>query len=238
LKYIVEASTPVPFFGDINTAKFVTIGINPSSNEFTKMENSKRYLLTGDERRLADLKYLGVDVNTNFSDHQIEEIWKGCLNYFDGPFYAKWFSKMQETVLSPVNGSYKDRSAVHLDLVQWATDPLWKDIVKLDKNEADRHLAADIPFLFEQINNLDVDFYFLSGATVVDALKDKFKLELYGKTEAKGKDKQYSLFKGEWKKSLVLGSTMNIPDSHTSNAHRAELSKWIRSEYLTHFKVV
>ena len=230
LKYIVKKSTPVVCFGDITKAQVVTIGINPSSSEFTKVANHQRTLLTGAERRLSDLESLGAEATESLSQNQIETVWNDCLNYFDGPYYAKWFSKMQETILTPAHASYEGRTAAHLDLIQWATDPLWKEMLELDPTAAREHLAADLPFLEQQINDSSPKLFFLSGSPVIDALKVKFQLEDAGKTQVEGKRGQYKLYLGKWKDSLVLGSTMNIPDAHTSNAHREFLAEWISSQ--------
>lgn len=232
LKYIVQKSTPIVCFGDITKAQVITIGINPSSSEFTKIANNGRALLAGAERRLSDLQSLDATSTESLNSDQIETIWRDCLNYFDGPYYKKWFLKMQETVVTPTRASYEGGTAAHLDLIQWATDPLWKEMLEIDAAAAREHIAADLPFLEQQINDSSAKFFFLSGSPVIDALKDKFQLQDAGKTQAEGKRGQNNLYVGKWKDALVLGSTMNIPDSHTSNAHRDYLSCWIEEQLL------
>jgi hypothetical protein len=37
----------------------------------------------------------------------------------------KWFDQMEEFVLTNTGYSYFDGTACHLDLIQWATDPVW-----------------------------------------------------------------------------------------------------------------
>jgi hypothetical protein len=230
LKYIVEKSTPVVCFGDVMKAKVITIGINPSSSEFTKVANNERILLTGNERRLSDLNSLGAASTETLNEAQVEAIWRDCLNYFDGPYYKKWFNKMQETVVSPARASYEGRTAAHLDLIQWATDPLWKEINDLDSESAQQLLSADLPFLEQQINESSAGYFFLSGSPVIMSLMDKFQLQEVGKTQVEGKRAQNKLYVGIWKDAVVLGSTMNIPDSHTSNSHREYLSDWIETQ--------
>jgi hypothetical protein len=230
LKYIVEGSTPVVCFGDITQAKALTIGINPSSSEFTKLVEKQRVLLTGGERKLADLKYLGVAETQGLNDDQVSQVWQGCLDYFDGPYY-KWFLKMQDTILSPISFSYVGRSAAHLDLIQWATDPLWQKMKEEDPAEANAHLDADLPFLIEQLKHSEPEFIFLSGTPVIESLTELLSLKFVEKTAAQGKSSQNSLYIGEWKNSVVLGTSMNVPDFQTSNAHRDFLSKWIASKF-------
>ena len=231
LKYIVEGSTPVVCFGDITRAKALTIGINPSSSEFTKLVGKQRVLLTGGERKLADLKHLGAEETHKLSADQVSQVWQGCLGYFDGPYYKFWFSKMQDTILSPINFSYVERSAAHLDLIQWATDPLWQNMVNDDPLQAAAHLKADLPFLIKQLEASDAEFIFLSGTPVVESLTELFDLKFVEKTAAEGKSSQNRLYVGKWKNAVVLGTSMNVPDSHTSTAHREFLSKWIASKF-------
>jgi hypothetical protein len=230
LKYIVEKSTPVVCFGDITKAKVITIGINPSSSEFTKIVNQERILLTGAERRLSDLESLEAPTTESLRSDQIERVWLDCLNYFDGPYYEKWFSKMQETILTPLQANYVGRTAAHIDLIQWATDPLWKEMLEIDPIAAQEHLAEDLPFLEQQVEESEAKVFFLSGSPVIDAMRDKFQLQDAGKTQVAGKRGQNKLYLGKWKDALVLGSTMNISDSYTSNAHRAFLASWIVSQ--------
>jgi len=230
LKYIVEGSTPVVCFGDITQAKALTIGINPSSSEFTKLVGKQRVLLTAGERKLADLKHLGAAETQGLNDDQVSQVWQGCLDYFDGPYY-KWFLKMQDTILSPVDFSYVGRSAAHLDLIQWATDPLWQKMKEEDPAEAVAHLDADLPFLIEQLEQSEPEFIFLSGTPVIESLTELLSLKFVEKTAAQGKSSQNSLYIGKWKNAVVLGTSMNVPDFQTSNAHRDFLSKWIASKF-------
>lgn len=227
LKYIVENSTPVVCFGDVTQARVLTIGINPSSSEFTKLVGNQRQLLSGSERKLADLVHLRANSTESLTPAQVSQIWQNCLDYFDGPYYKSWFSKMQESVLDPMKASYVGRSAAHLDLIQWATDPLWQKMLDDDPQEAAAHLAADLPFLEKQLEESSAEIIFLSGTPVIETLKNKFQLTLIGKTDAKGKTSQNNLFLGNWNGTKVLGTSMNVPDSYTSNAHRDFLRIWI-----------
>ena len=84
---------PIPFFGNIQTAKIITIGANPSSTELKNNEWSE-----------------------TMSSSQI----KGKLvDYFnDNPH--KWFDTY-ELALGKIGYSYFDGSAAHFDLCPWAT---------------------------------------------------------------------------------------------------------------------
>jgi len=96
-----------------------------------------------------------------------------------------------------------------------------------DPQEAAAHLAADLPFLGKQLEESSAEIIFLSGTPVIETLKNKFQLTLIGKTDAKGKSSQNNLFLGNWNGTKVLGTSMNVPDSYTSNAHRDFLRTWI-----------
>jgi hypothetical protein len=230
LKYIVPSSTPVVCFGDITQARVITIGINPSSSEFTKIQRQNRELLRGGERRLSNYESLDFVQGSELSKNQVDQVWSDCLNYFDGPFYEKWFSKMEQFVVNPLGASYLERSAAHVDLIQWATDPLWQEMINTDPEEAEKHLAADLPFLLRQLDELSPDVIFLSGTPVVETLSELFNLEFWGKTSVEEKRAQNKLFTGKFKNAVVLGTSMNVPDSHTSNAHREFLATWIKNQ--------
>ena len=55
-------------------------------------------------------------------------------------------------------------------------------------------------------------------------------LQDVGKTKVTEKEKQYELFTGEFQGIRVFGSTMNVPDSRTSNSHRLYLNQWLRDK--------
>jgi hypothetical protein len=179
---------------------------------------------------LADLNFLGARNTQDLTEAQVSQVWQGCLNYFDGPYYKFWFSKMQDIVLTPAGFDYVGRSAAHLDLIQWATDPLWQKMDDEDPKEATAHLNADLPFLIKQLEASDAEFIFLSGTPVIESLTELLSLKFVEKTAAEGKSSQNRLYVGKWKNAVVLGTSMNVPDSHTSTAHREFLKQWIASK--------
>jgi hypothetical protein len=82
---------PIPFFGDIRTARVLTVGVNPSPTEF------------GPHR-------WGPIASDSQWAHRL-------LNYFHTPGvpWHKWFLPW-ETSLRLLGCSYEDRTAAHLDL--------------------------------------------------------------------------------------------------------------------------
>jgi hypothetical protein len=159
---VVPGSTPVVAFGDVRQAKVATLGWNPSKLEF--LDRSGR-LLDGSERRLetaTSLKAHGTPVG---SAAAVGRVFDGCSRYFQGRPYRRWFDVL-EKVVKHVGASYYDGSACHLDLVQWATDPVWSG---LDPAEAEALLRADIPFLRQQLAQEEIRLVLLNGTGIVRA---------------------------------------------------------------------
>lgn len=235
-KYVVKGSTPIPFFGNFLSSRVYTIGINPSHKEFLAT-NGK--LLDAHEKRLSDFQTLRINPIEGISPIEMshsQEVLDSCLSYFRKNPY-QWFNYLEKVVNSALRSSYFNDTACHLDLVQWATDPVWSNILKQDAIDARYLLESDLPFLIEQINwlqknNKNLRCFFLSGRTVVERLKDVFQLQFAGKTQAPEKDIQYSLYKGQIDGIAAYGTSMNVSDSHTSDTHREWLAEWLGNEHL------
>jgi hypothetical protein len=229
---VVPKTTPVPFFGNVETAKSLTIGINPSFNEFLS-NNGK--LLSGTEKRLEDHETLGIIESEYYEQvgfENAEKIYDSCINYFSNNPY-NWFEKMEKTINSAFNTSFYNSSAAHVDLVQWATDPVWSLVEKKDPTIARHLIEIEKPLLLEHLlwlqkNNLELSVIFLSGRTVISNLTEEFNLKSSGMTKVKGKNRQNELFTGVFQDVKVFGTTMNVSDSYTSNAHRMYLNQWLR----------
>ena len=231
---VVPKTTPVPFFGNIELAKTLTIGINPSLNEFLS-KNGK--LLTSTNKRLEDHETLGILESEYYEQvgfENAEKIYDSCINYFAKNPY-NWFEKIESTINSAFNTSFYNNSAAHLDLVQWATKPVWSKLEKKDPMIAKHLIENDKPFLIQHLdwlkqNNPNLSNIFLSGRTVINNLSSEMNLQNAGKTKVAEKEKQYELFTGEFQGIRVFGSTMNVPDSRTSNSHRLYLNQWLRDK--------
>ena len=135
---VVPGSTPVLAFGDLCRARVATLGINPSGREF--IENGR--LLSGPRRRLATLKSLAAESAELLTDEQICTVIGDCAAYFDpgrNP-YRTWFDPLDQVLRDGLGVSYYDGSACHLDLVQWATNPVWG---RLDDRNAKKLLLEE-----------------------------------------------------------------------------------------------
>lgn len=113
---------PIPFFGDIRSAKILTVGVNPSRTEF----NSKRWD--------------GIDTDSRWT--------KRLIDYFHQPNvqWHPWFLTW-EAALMLLGCSYEDRSAAHLDLSPRATVRMSSAPPDLFNTM----VQADLHWLFESI---------------------------------------------------------------------------------------
>lgn len=167
---VVPDSTPVLSFGDPSVARVATLGLNPSLREFRKPSGE---LLAGEQRRLADLKHLGVATLEDAPADVLAQVKQACDDYFQLKPY-RWFNAL-EKVLAPRGWSYFDRSACHLDLVQWATDPVWSHLPGAQKAAL---IESDAAFLARQLQQENVKLVLANGQAVVTALRKLVSLEI------------------------------------------------------------
>ena len=159
---VVPGSTPVVAFGDVRNAHVATLGLNPSKLEFLDASGNE---LTGQKRRLETLSSLGADDLSSAPADTIQRVFEGCNDYFRHSPYRRWFDVL-EKILRPLGASYYDRTACHLDLVQWATDPTWG---KLQTVHRQSMIGADLLFLRQQLSNESIRLLLVNGRAVVSA---------------------------------------------------------------------
>jgi hypothetical protein len=228
--HIVPYSTPVVSFGNPETSTVATLGINPSSREFL---DDGMNLLSSNEKRLVDTEVLGLSREIeSLNVEQAEEVIKGCFDYFEKKPY-KWFSRLQDYVLNPAGASFvpSDNAGVegacHLDLVQWATDPVWGDIK--DKGIQKTLLERDFEFLRFQLTNYRFKKLFLNGQEVVAQFRRLGLAELVevGRTPFQSQGKTSPLYRGKYGDTEVWGWGLNVAQSQVTLSNLADLSKWI-----------
>ena len=173
---VVARSTPVIAFGDVRRSKVATLGWNPSKLEF--LDNSG--MLLDGSRRLETTASLIADGLALDSPEAITRVFEACNGYFQLRPYRRWFDVL-EKVLRHVGASYYDGSACHLDLVQWATDPVWG---KLQEHEQRTLLKSDIPFLSEQLAQENIRVLLLNGAGIMQAYQSHLSGHLIEVTES------------------------------------------------------
>jgi hypothetical protein len=222
---VVPGSTPVLSFGSPATASVATLGLNPSVAEFA----DKSGWLSDADRRLVDLKHLGVDSLQHVSDEVLAQVEEGCNTYFDHNPYWRWFRTL-EKLLNELELSYVDGSACHLDLVQWATSPVWNGLTAPQRASL---IGADAEFLRHQLSHENVSLVFMNGMTVVTQV-DKHLASLeqcgtvtHGAVTAK-------LYRGESEGTRFFGWSCNLQGTPGANSlgMRKVLVQAI-TEYLT-----
>ena len=162
---VVPGSTPVVSFGNAQTATVATLGLNPSRVEF--LDRSAQELV-GSSRRLATHRSLGTSDLTNAPLDVIGRVIDDCNGYFQRNPYRNWFGQL-EPIVKAIGASYYNGSACHLDLVQWATDPTWGNLQPASLRK--RLLAADAPFLIEQLRNENIRMLLVNGMGVLHQLR-------------------------------------------------------------------
>lgn len=161
---VVPASTPVVSFGDPTSAAVVTLGLNPSTRQFVRQNGALR---EGTERRLATLPSLGLAGWHELDRAAAEHIVAECRGYFApgrAP-YRRWFDPLDRVLRTGTGSSYYDGSACHLNLVAWATDPVWRG---LDRRAWQRLVDADLPFLVAVLRSGGQGTVVVNGRTTMD----------------------------------------------------------------------
>lgn len=155
--HVVEGSTPVVAFGDPSVAKVATLGINPSKAEFLE----KGIMLSGARRRLATLESLGAPSTDALTRDQIAQVELECAQYFHRNPFRTWFDRLDRILARGLAVSYYDDTACHLDIVQWATDPIWGSIP--DPQARQRLLDEGAPHLRRQLESENVRLVIVNG---------------------------------------------------------------------------
>ena len=163
--YVVPGSTPVISFGDARAATVATLGLNPSRIEFLDRKGQE---LIGPARRLATHRSFGTSDLSSAPLDVIAEVLKDCNCYFDRKPYRQWFDQL-EPILNRCGASFYKGTACHLDFVQWATDPTWRNVRPSTLRK--RLLAADLPFLIEQLRNENIRLLLVNGMGVLRLLR-------------------------------------------------------------------
>jgi hypothetical protein len=207
---IVPGSTPVIAFGDARKARVATLGWNPSKQEFLAADGRE---IVGKQRRLETLASVKEIDLARSSEQSVASVFDACNNYFHRNPY-RWFNSL-EKVLKHTGASYYDGSACHLDLVQWATNPVWG---KLSQAQQQALLNTDVPFLKQQLSQENIEILLLNGKGIVDASRDLLQLRLAESTIAG--HPRLRLFSGRGIRGpFVIGWNINLQSSFgVSNA--------------------
>ncbi|MBE8993116.1 hypothetical protein [Microcystis aeruginosa] len=218
-EFVVPQSTPVIAFGNAQTARIATLGLNPSRAEFVDANGN---LLSDEDRRLSTNISLGLTSIEDASDSDIQTIVNDCNTYFHRNPYRKWFDQL-DAILRLCGGSYYDNTACHLDLVQWATYPVWSG---LESDVKKQLLKNDVSFLHQQMLDSQLDCILINGRGVLTHFRQSFDIRWQESEAIKGFHKHdIELFNGWFNDRIrVIAWTINIQSSYgVSNRLREEL---------------
>lgn len=220
---IVEGSTPVLSFGDPLRAEVATLGINPSRLEFC---SAVGVLLTGDGRRLATTDSLGAVPGRPLTADQAREVVAGCGGYFERNPYS-WFKPLEALLNHAAGASYYDRTACHLDLVQWATDPVWGKLG--DRGGAELLVAEGRPHLELLLGRSNVHLVLLNGTAVVRQVSRMGVAQLHEVKRIPKGSTMCRLFAGEGRGINYAGWSTNLQTSFgVSNEFRQRLEREVK----------
>jgi len=203
----VIKAPPIVSFGDPEAVEVATLGLNPSNIEYQSSDGDE---WAGEDRRLETLSSLGLTSLTSATDDHVERIYQGCKEYFDQNPYRSWFDQLDH-VLKGLGVSYYDQSAVHLDLVQWATSAKWGDLSQEEKSELMEH---DVPFLRKQLENGQYRLLLINGRGVFDAFSNAFDVDFKQQEEIERDFQPTQMYLGELEMGTkVIAWSTNIQSS-------------------------
>jgi hypothetical protein len=208
-----------------------TLGLNPSRQEFY---DPKGKWLTGAARRLATSDSLGVSDLRQATDDQVDEVVADCYGYFHRNPYMHWFKDLESMAQDACGTSYFDGSACHLDLVQWATDPVWGQLKPAAVR--DRLIEADREFLRRQVAQEHIRLVVINGSAVLkQVMAMGVALEQVASVTLHSKKAQ--LHVGETDDTLFVGWSSNLQSSFgMSSAFKSAIREKVRELVSDHQK--
>lgn len=222
---VLPGSTPIVSFGNPGPARVATLSINPSHQEFW---DAKLNPLAEPNRRFVDRAALGADEG-GLSLGDAEKVVRGCFDYFTHPerVYTKWFDPMEKLVLPHFGASYYDGSACALDIVQWATNPVWRKLSAANRQEL---LDRDVRFLEQQLNDSRFDFVLLNGKSVIEQVMASGIAELEvvheGAYPSGSKNTTFTVHTGTLANGTKLvGWSCYLQNMHASYADRSDVMR-------------
>jgi hypothetical protein len=150
-------------FGNPETARVATLGINPSSREFVDINGRE---LQGRSRRFHTLASLGLRRWADAEERHLRLVKQCCVNYFRGNPYDAWFRKL-DYIIAGASATYYGvlSSACHLDLVPYATSPKWAMLAQWQRAFL---LRQSVRAIAEILRESKIDILILNGRSVVE----------------------------------------------------------------------
>ena len=194
----------------------------PLATEFLRRGS---LLLSGSERRLATLDSLGTASLAHLNNDQVQLVIAECAAYFQVNPYSRWFNPLDQ-ILQGLGVSYFSNTACHLDLVQWATDPIWGKIS--DKSLRSELLEDGVPHLRNQLEHYDIRTILLNGGQVLRQVQDIGLVELREAGRMDLGPRTYHLVTGESNGIQWLGWSANLQSSFgITSEFKARLRDWV-----------
>lgn len=238
---IVPWASPIPFFGEIGGADLATLGLNPSNLEFCDEQGKE---LDAAARRFHTLGSLGLKRWSMATGEDKKGILDRCRRYFeiDGNPYSRWFEPLDEVISETGHSFYRrpeKKTAVHLDLVPFATMCKWSELGAKRENL----LALGEGALFEVLRDSNVRVLVLNGAGVVKHFEDLLHTRLEREAVPawtlnwKNGPRPGFAFKGtvhelsgrELGRTIsIVGYSHNIQGTPGTQEIRKEIGRWIR----------
>lgn len=221
--FVVMPSLPILYFGDTvsyknSSIKIVTVGKNPSVNEF-------RLKKTDDYSFIRFPKW-------NENDKNLQE---SLDSYFENNPLKSWFSSF-EPILNGLNASYykgsKLNRAIHTDICSpLATNPTWS---LLNDNQRETLFKEGIILWKQLIEELQPDFLFVSIPKnlfhEIFSSSGKELVVFETKKDGEERKKPYQVFLYEYhlkskKVKVVFGQAANKPFDTISESQKFEIGK-------------
>ena len=216
---VVAGSTPVVAFGHPLEARAATLGINPSVRE---SRSPSGVLLAGDARRLATTTSLGLG-DGEPSEKSAAQVIDDCAK--DDHVAPTTGSTRSIPSSATVLRVYFDSTACHLDLVQWATDPVWG---KLPSEVRDRLLDADKGFLREQLAREHYAVVVVNGKTAMDWVA-KAGIVSWSAVQTLAGPPTATIVVGDVPLPLFIGWSCNLQSQHGAERHLPALAAALRT---------
>ena len=172
---ILLDTTPVPMFGNFRDATIVTIGINPSSNEFPSAIKDRRLVHLSDIGLKPDFFRRG---DGHMTLDQVNSIEEGLLNYFNTKnTYWNWFGHAEDSLNIGFEASYmsahKTKVVCHVDVFPWAT----KKVSSLDSAIQKEFMEENASFVANYLAQDSINDLVFLGNESWKKLKKQLKLK-------------------------------------------------------------
>lgn len=173
---VINWGCPIPSFGDLQSSRVATLGLNPSNREFVDVTGNE---LEGSLRRFHTLRSLGLESWSDADVRDLKQIADACRDYFSGNPYDRWFRKLDRIVCGTGSSFYDSANpACHLDLIPYATECKWTALTVAQRAKLCM-VSGDALALLLRDSNIRV--LILNGRSVVEQFQDMANVSLHSR---------------------------------------------------------